>query len=190
MSEPEPPKKDETRNIAQSLLLILSALFLIGAIVTLAAWVQVVESDAHLPECAVEATNEGALKLCKSAYSMKVRQYRSDFFNWSTDHRASVFMWQRYTTVVSYILIVSIIVVGIYLAVLEFNKGRSGVTKLKFGADGVEISSEIIGLIVLTLSLAFTYFYIDRIYPVNDTAKPATEEASINTKTEGSSADD
>ena len=145
------------------------------ALMTMAAWVHIVDTDPDLPECAVEAPTPEQLKVCKSAYSMKVRQYRSSYQGWSTEHRASAFLWQRYTTVVSFLLIITIIVVGMYLAILEFRKGRSGVTTLKFGADGVEISSEIIGLIVLTLSLAFTYIYIDRIYPVNE--RPAVSQS-------------
>jgi hypothetical protein len=37
---------------------------------------------------------------------------------------------------------------------------------LKFNADGLEIKSQVIGLLVLALSLAFFYLYILYVYPM------------------------
>lgn len=51
-------------------------------------------------------------------------------------------------------------------------------TKLKMGADGIEISSQIIGLIVLVISLGFAYLYLDKAYPVNEINSTKVEKAN------------
>jgi hypothetical protein len=39
-------------------------------------------------------------------------------------------------------------------------------SSLKFDASGLEITSQVIGLLVLALSLAFFYLYVSRVYPM------------------------
>jgi len=59
-------------------------------------------------------------------------------------------------------------------------------TSLKISMAGIEISSSIIGLLILCVSLAFFYLYIANIYPIIDPSgktsgkipQPLTDESS------------
>lgn len=37
---------------------------------------------------------------------------------------------------------------------------------MKVGAAGIEVSSSIVGLLILVISLAFFYLYLENVYPV------------------------
>ncbi len=57
-----------------------------------------------------------------------------------------------------------------------------GETSIKISYEGVEVKSSILGIVILALSLAFFYFYIIHVYPlntVNDFEKPAQKEVSV-----------
>lgn len=108
---------------------------------------------------------------------MKIKEYRSSRFKFETDHSASVYYWQRFSTIVSFFIFTSLICAGVFFAYIEFDKGKGGENKFKVSADGLEISSKIIGLIILSMSLIFAYIYIDRIYPINDPSRGDGVEA-------------
>jgi hypothetical protein len=44
-----------------------------------------------------------------------------------------------------------------------------GTTSIEAGKSGFKISSPVLGVIILTLSLAFFYLYLVHVYPVSDT---------------------
>ena len=48
-------------------------------------------------------------------------------------------------------------------------KPRSTFSKLKVGLDGLEVSSPVLGVVILVISLAFFYLYLIYVYPMNET---------------------
>jgi hypothetical protein len=52
-------------------------------------------------------------------------------------------------------------------------------TTVKFGKDGIEVSSSILGVIILAMSLVFFYMYLHFVYPVVEVTKNTpTEQTS------------
>ncbi|MVO16215.1 hypothetical protein [Parasedimentitalea huanghaiensis] len=130
------------------------------------SWVEMSNSASSLPSCSVGAESDA--ELCKVEYNMLIKQIRGDYQAWSMENRATALLWQQASTIATFVLVSGVIFAGVGLAIFEFIKGSSGNTTLKFGSDGVEVSSEIIGIIILTLSLGFAYIYIDRLYPISE----------------------
>lgn len=78
--------------------------------------------------------------------------------------------WQ--TTVVS-IMVVVMVGCGVALSALQFysdfrSRGQSSMT-LKIGSGSFELSSTVIGLVILAMSFWFFQTYIDRVYAINIT---------------------
>jgi uncharacterized membrane protein (DUF485 family) len=129
----------------------------------------VVSSPPTLTPCEATAVAgaEGSA-LCLNAYDNRIRQYRSEYDKWSLNHRARVLGWQHVSGVISFFVVMAIILAGVYMSYLEFTKNRDAVTTLKFGQTGVELSSPVIGVIVLLISFLFTTVYLEKVYPVRE----------------------
>ena len=56
--------------------------------------------------------------------------------------------------------------------------GASPPSSLKLGPAGIEITSQVIGLLVLAFSLAFFYFYIKDVYPMQELGLKAQAKAA------------
>lgn len=94
-----------------------------------------------------------------------------------------VFNWHYYSSIMIFILVVSIVVMGLYLSYRQFRlqewvtqhsdskkvpvvKSEDGSTTFEVGKDGIKINSAVIGLIILTISLAFFFLYLKYVYPI------------------------
>lgn len=165
------------------LFLAIATLFFIVApyLTTKVTWRNIVSVNDVIPECAKPNPNADDAEICKLRYNMKMKEYRAAKFKYNTEHTASVFYWQRISTTASFFVLIFLVTAGVIFAMIEFNKGKGGETTFKISKDGVEISSEIIGLIILAMSLVFAYVYIDKIYPINseksniEQSKPASD---------------
>jgi hypothetical protein len=54
---------------------------------------------------------------------------------------------------------------------------------IKIGPAGLEMTSQIIGLLVLTLSVAFFYFYVKEVYPMREIEREKAT-TSVSAKSE------
>lgn len=118
----------------------------------------------------------------------------------SLDHRHRVFEWQLASSKYIFIVVNVIVSVGLLLSVWQFylpiykmnkmmkrnevtkaesqtiiedeEKKETHVSTIKLGKDGVEITSPVIGLLILVISIAFYFLYINFVYPVSEIAHP------------------
>ncbi|HAC62025.1 MAG TPA: hypothetical protein DCF68_00455 [Cyanothece sp. UBA12306] len=90
------------------------------------------------------------------------------FISWRSDYIQNVFDAQYYQSWIIFIIIILITTIGIIISFLEFRKGINATepTKIKVSKDGVEISSSIIGILVLIISFIFLYVYLIYVYPI------------------------
>lgn len=97
------------------------------------------------------------------------REYRQ----WSLNHRKKVLTWNHYSSVIIFFFVMTIMSLGLYFSYMQFRDSVGSQTKseiapstVKLGHGGIEISSSVIGLLVLMVSLAFFYLYLENVYPV------------------------
>ena len=89
----------------------------------------------------------------------------------SNAHQLKVFRWQLFSAKLIFGVVLVLVAAGIYFAAVQFHHGlRSGkqeaATELEASAAGIKISSPVLGVIILTLSLAFFYLYLVHVYPI------------------------
>ncbi len=107
---------------------------------------------------------------CKTAYSNNISYLRANYDRWSMETRGRIIAWQSISAILMFVLFLCILVFGLFLTYREFNKETKSPIKLNMGAGGIEVTSEIVGVVILVLSLGFTYLYIDRVYPIAEIA--------------------
>ncbi len=111
-------------------------------------------------------------------YLLSLQEY-FDYRISGLKHRRDVFDWQLRSSKIIFIIVILLVVAGVYFAAVQFHmeirKRSEGEVapprqdKVVVGPKGVEVSSGVLGVIILTLSLAFFYLYLVYVYPIEDT---------------------
>jgi hypothetical protein len=113
-----------------------------------------------------EAGRRSMQKALKAFYDYRIRGF---------DHRSRVFEWQLLSSRLIFGLVIPIVAVGLYFSWLQFMAGlkesaspEKTSTTLEASPSGVKVSSPVLGVIILTLSLAFFYLYLVHVYPIEE----------------------
>lgn len=108
------------------------------------------------------------------AYRIALREYYN-YQQKGLQHRQRVFLWQHYSSITIFVVVILLVAAGIYFAAAQFHHGlRSGaagppeVTQLEAGTGGLKVSSPVLGVIILVISLAFFYLYLAFVYPIQE----------------------
>ncbi|HED17472.1 MAG TPA: hypothetical protein ENI64_11740 [Gammaproteobacteria bacterium] len=92
------------------------------------------------------------------------------------EHRRKVFKWQLFSAKLIFIVVLVLVAAGIYFAAVQFHSGlrlggkQEDIPQTEFEASlkGIKVRSPILGVIILSLSLAFFYLYLIYVYPIED----------------------
>jgi hypothetical protein len=116
-----------------------------------------------------EAQNTAAAETAASDDRSAIAQ--TDYYVWSLGYTRSTFEWQYASTIVIFIVVMLLICCGLYFSYLQFKTAARAptTTSIKLGKDGLEINSEVIGLLILFLSVGFFYLYLANVYPISET---------------------
>lgn len=133
------------------------------------------DEDKRLPESPPDFVKD------QPTYDKYLLSLQSYFDNSTTSlkHRQKVFEWQLFSAKLIFITVLVIVASGVYFAAVQFHvelrekklskdtKAQSK-TEISAGADGIKVSSGVLGVIILTLSLAFFYLYLVYVYPIEE----------------------
>lgn len=92
---------------------------------------------------------------------------------------------QRWQTNAIAIMVFLMVVIGLLLSYLQFKRDDSGSRSsfsLRLGSGSLEISSSVIGLVILALSFWFFQTYIKEVYDVSVFNMPFIDAASFEPK--------
>jgi hypothetical protein len=120
----------------------------------------------------------------------------AEYIKWQRQFARESWNWHLSSTKMLMYVVLAIVAFGLFITYLQFTRddprnrkrrkaGRANPTgaaspaepvqeaeapasKFKFGLDGFEMSSQIIGLLVLGFSLAFFYLYVKVVYPMQE----------------------
>jgi hypothetical protein len=94
------------------------------------------------------------------------------------EQRLGVFAWQLLSTKVIFFVVLLLVLAGIVFAAIQFHSGlrRRGEgevpspqeTELSLSLREVNVRSPVLGVIILTISLAFFYLYLVHVYPIRN----------------------
>lgn len=95
-------------------------------------------------------------------------------------HRAHVFTWQLFSSIIIFCVVTFLVLIGIYFAWLQFKvamKEREKVqegqsenltTEINVSSKEIKVSSPVLGIIILIISLLFFYLYLLYVYPIEE----------------------
>jgi len=119
---------------------------------------------------------------------MRIRTRPSERPGSADRDRSRVFEWQLLSSRIIFVVVLLLVGAGMYFAAVQFRvamirarrdavsdaPGQGGgateslATKLEFSAKGVVVNSSVMGVLILTLSLAFFYLYLSYVYPIEN----------------------
>ena len=98
------------------------------------------------------------------------------YYIWALKNRQFIIERQQITGSLIFALVTLLVLAGLAFSVIQFrialksiNKRSAhslNVTSFKASLTGIEVSSSILGIIILALSLAFFYLYLTNVYPL------------------------
>ena len=108
-----------------------------------------------------------------------------EYNNWALEHRKNVFAWQLNAGKVIFIVVLLLVLTGVFFSGIQFFIAMKQVTRrgkvseasdvkedeallttLKATLNGIEVSSSILGVIILMVSFLFFYLYLVYVYPI------------------------
>ena len=121
-------------------------------------------------------------KATRAKYEEALRVYY-DYTMEGLNHRSDVFEWQLFSARLIFVTVVLLVAFGIYFAAVQFHVGlrrkaspetgekestAPAVTKISASLEGVQVTSPVLGVIILVISLAFFYMYLVFVYPIEN----------------------
>ena len=106
-----------------------------------------------------------------SADSPQTDEYtraRLEYDKFALEHARRTYEWQYRSGIVIFVLVIASVALGLWMSFLHFYQGRKGGGTMKLSKDGVEVSSPVIGLLILVVSLGFFYLYLSQVYPITE----------------------
>ncbi|MFO6463619.1 hypothetical protein ACK8OR_04440 [Jannaschia sp. KMU-145] len=117
-------------------------------------------ADGFAPDDATRAAIQAAVRAQYETHTIQL------------EHRVSVFAWQHASSQVLFVAVLAIVAMGLYFSWMQFRAERGGAvaptTTLKAGQSGIEVSSPVLGVVILALSLGFFYLYLAHVYPITE----------------------
>jgi hypothetical protein len=116
---------------------------------------------------------EQDLKRCNQAqadYGVSYYGYYAESFNYTK----SLFEWQLRSTKVIFFVVISLVLCGLAFSGIQFYTSMKliqhqvALGTFKFSPQGVEVTSTVMGLIILVISIVFFFLYLTVVYPIND----------------------
>ncbi|MEO0509031.1 MAG: hypothetical protein AAF065_04105 [Verrucomicrobiota bacterium] len=108
----------------------------------------------------------------RAQYEFYIAKY--EHYIWTRKQKQRAHDWQHYGTYVIYLIVVALVGSGLRMAWKQLDKalvtdGNGLATNtLEVSKDGVKISSPVLGLMILAISFAFFYLFIDEVYPLKN----------------------
>jgi hypothetical protein len=93
------------------------------------------------------------------------------------EHRLGVFAWQSLSTKIIFFVVLLLVLAGIGFAAIQFHAGLHGrgngsapaeETEISLSLSELKVRSPVLGVIILTISLAFFYLYLVHVYPIRN----------------------
>jgi len=107
----------------------------------------------------------------KSLYDSSLMAYYS--FSIAQFHRANkVLAWQSTSGKIIFWVVLAIVLAGLILSAIQFyiaTKSKSDLpaSEIKLSYKEIHIHSSVLGLLILTISIAFFYLYLNYVYPIS-----------------------
>lgn len=98
----------------------------------------------------------------------------STYYSWALKNRQNIITRQQTTGSIIFILVIVLVLSGLTFSAIQFyialksakRKVSLPDTSLKASLSGVEVSSSVLGVIILTISIVFFYLYLNKVYPL------------------------
>jgi hypothetical protein len=118
---------------------------------------------------------------CRYSYNLHLSNDEISYNSWTYAHRSASLNLQLFSTGLMLAVVILVVFFGLAMSYLEFQKGTETSSTIKIGAASLEVSSTVIGLVILAISLAFSFLYFDKAYKISELG--AAEDTATSSST-------
>ncbi|MEI8111883.1 MAG: hypothetical protein WCH59_12910 [Chitinophagia bacterium] len=104
----------------------------------------------------------------------KINESLASYYAWAFKNRQQVLLQQQKSSSIIFYMVLILVLSGLIFSGIQFYIAFTGSkkrvvmpeTSFKASLSGVEISSSLLGILILTLSIVFFYLYLIKVYPL------------------------
>ena len=142
--------------------------FVFGIAVLLASVTVSSQSRVDFAAAAAAADQNAPPSMAADSRNDDYARARLEYDTFALRHAQRTYEWQYRSGIVIFVLVIASVALGLWMSFLHFYQGRKGGGTMKLSKDGVEVSSPVIGLLILVVSLGFFYLYLSQVYPITE----------------------
>ncbi len=146
------------------------------------------DSSTARIDSAVKADIDKAVMGQAGKRGQEVADLQMVYYRFSIEHQIKVLRWQFYSSILIFFSVILIVLTGLYLSYRQFELAVPGMkraarkkaveqagteeiqlaqTKLEISKDSIKIDTAVIGLVILVISVAFFFLYLEFVFPVS-----------------------
>jgi hypothetical protein len=139
----------------------------------------------------------GAVEVSSELLARDQEDY-AHYVQWQRAYARRGWEWHLFSTQVLFAMVMAIVIFGLWLTHKQFQRdyvAHDGApsaeptpapapspSTLKLGPAGLELTSQVVGLLVLAISVAFFYFYVKEVYPMREVERDTAALTSTPAK--------
>ncbi len=109
----------------------------------------------------------------------RYREAMDDYYIFQFSHAKRVYVWQYYSSIAIFFVVLILVFAGLVFAGLQFQHGlrakreianaqAAELSTIEASLQGIKVSSSTLGVLVLMISMCFFYLYLYFVYPINN----------------------
>ena len=144
-----------------------------------------------------ESAVSGAVEVSPTLLAKDQEDY-ARYVQWQRAYARRGWEWHLFSTQFLFAMVMAIVIFGLWLTHMQFQRdymAHDGApspeqiptpapapSTLKLGPAGLELTSQVVGLLVLAISVAFFYFYVKEVYPMREVERDTAALTSTPAK--------
>ena len=171
--------------------------------------IDIAATAAKFATPASESAGRGAVDVSPAILAKDQEDY-ARYVQWQRDYARRGWEWHLFSTQFLFAMVMAIVAFGLWLTHKQFQRDymphdavapqspaqaatpapipapapapAPAPSTVKIGPAGLELTSQVVGLLVLAISVAFFYFYVKEVYPMREVERDTAALASAPAK--------
>ena len=161
--------------------------------------IDVAATAAKYGPAASESAVSGAVEASPTLLAKDQEDY-ARYVQWQRAYARRGWEWHLFSTQFLFVMVMAIVIFGLWLTHTQFQRDymphdgapspspapspapAPAPSTFKLGPAGLELTSQVVGLLVLAISVAFFYFYVKEVYPMREVERDTAALTSAPAK--------
>ena len=105
--------------------------------------------------------------------SPSLQQAQEEHLKWVLAYRKAAFQAHLVESRIIFATVLLMVCFGLYLSYIQFKQSNQSEGSIKLGTGGIEVTSSVLGVLILFFSIGFFYLYLVHVFPMREIGQEA-----------------